>query len=275
MSKVEKLKNELKTVEELGEMTRVLEETAARDIANMRERILASRPYFQEAWKINKVMQQLTPPPPKVLNKQLVIAITLEWGMTGSLLTHVLDKAEELYEHHQADLLLTGKMGRDRFEDRDERTIHLFNVPKKATYNDIEEVYKIASKYTYIHFVYPKFESLTTQTVTVASITTKKENENKDGGIATKRFIIEPNIEELVDYMNQVVVGMVVYSYFSEALLAYSAAQMVSMRAAYDNSKEQHKRLNVKYNKARREAIDSKLRELYESRFAMKEENNG
>lgn len=271
MIKVEKLKKELKSVEELGEMTRILEETAARDISLMRERIVKSRPYFQEAWRIYRVMKQLAPPPPQVLNKQLVIGVTLEWGMTGSLLTHVLDKTEELYERHEADLLLTGKMGRDRFMNRDERTIHLFSVPKKATYNDVEELYKVASKYSQIHFVYPRFESLSKQVVTVASISTKKDKKDQKDNIASQRFIIEPDIDSLANYMNEVVVGLAVYSYFSEALLAYSAAQMVAMRAAYDNSKEERKRLNIKYNKARREAIDAKLRELYESRFAMED----
>lgn len=273
MPKVEKLKKELKTVAELGDMTRVLEETAARDISLMRERIINNRPYFQEAWRIYRVMQQLAPPAPQLLNKHLVIGVTLEWGMTGSLLQHVLNKTEELYERYEGDLLLTGKMGRDRFLNRNERTVHLFNVPKKASYADIEELYKVASKYSQIHFVYPRFESLSKQTVTVASISMKKDKKAQESSIDAQRFVVEPNIKALSEYMNEVVVGMVVYSYFSEALLAYSAAQMVAMRAAYDNSKEEHKRINVKYNKARREVIDSKLRELYESRFAIKEED--
>lgn len=268
MAKVDSLKQELGTVEQLGEMSRVLEETAARDISLMRERILQGRPYFQESWKIYRVMQQLAPPPPNVLNKHLVIAVTLEWGMTGNLLGHVLDKAEELYQHYEADILLTGKMGRDRFADRNERTVHLFNVPKKATYTDIDELNKVAASYMYIHFVYPRFESLSKQTVTVASVSTVHDKNDTKATIDPKRFIVEPSIDQLVKYMNEVVIGLTVYSYFSEALLAYSAAQMVAMRAAHDNSKEEHKRLTIRYNKARREAIDTKLRELYGSRAA-------
>jgi ATP synthase F1 gamma subunit len=265
-SRVSALKNDLNTVQQLSEMTKVLEETAARDIAQMRERILASRPYFMEAWKIYNVLQQLAPPQPNVLNKQLVVGITLDWGMTGSLLNRVVDKTEELYEQHSADLLLTGKMGASRFIDRNERTVHFFNVPKKAEYKDIEEVNKIVANYAHIHFVYPRFETLSKQTVAVASLSTKKQQDAPKETIDAKRFVIEPNVQEVVDYMNEVTVGFVVYSYFSEALLAYSAAQMVAMRAAYDNAKEEHRRLNIRYNKARREVIDAKLRELYGSK---------
>lgn len=271
MPKLDAIKNELRTVQELGEMTKVLEETAARDISQMRERILKSRPYFTEAWNIHAILKKLVPLPPQVLNKQLVVGITLEWGMTGSLLGQVLDKIEELYERHEADLLLTGKMGRTRFSDRNERTVHFFSVPKKATYNDIEELYKITAKYAHVHIVYPKFESLSKQTVAVASLSAKKLDEVDENEISAERFVIEPDVQSVVDYMNEVVVGLAVYSYFSEALLAYSAAQMVAMRAAHDNAKQEQKRLNIKYNKARRELIDSKLRELHENSFATKD----
>lgn len=272
MPKVAALKNELKTVAQLSEMTKVLEETAARDISQMRERIVKSRPYFVEAWKIYRLLQRLAPVPPQVMNKQLVVAITPEWGMTGNLLPRVLDRSDELYQHYGADLLLTGKMGRDRFADRDGRTIHFFNVPKKATYNDIQELYKTVAKYSQIHIVYPRFDSLSKQTVAVASLSTKKtaDEETEQEPVAAERFLIEPDVQGVVDYMNEVMVGLVVYSYFSEALLAYSAAQMVAMRAAYDNAKDEHRRLSMKYNKARREVIDAKLRELYESRFVVK-----
>jgi ATP synthase F1 gamma subunit len=268
MAKISALKNDLKTVEQLSEMTKMMEETAARDIALMRERILESRPYFMEAWKIYNILQKLAPPQPKVMNKQLVVGITLDWGMTGSLLTKVVDKTEELYDHYEADLLLTGKMGADRFRDRNERTTHFFNVPKKALYSDIQEVYQTVAQYAHVHIVYPRFESLSKQSVEVAALSTKRQQDESEGPmIDASRFVIEPNVQEVVDYMNQVIVGLVFYSYFSEALLAYSAAQMVAMRAAYDNAKVEHRRLNIKYNKARRELIDSKLRESYGSKM--------
>jgi F0F1-type ATP synthase gamma subunit len=43
---------------------------------------------------------------------------------------------------------------------------------------------------------------------------------------------------------------------------------MVAMRNAYDNAKDGTKRIRVRYHKARRELVDSKLRDLYGSRAA-------
>lgn len=268
MAKLETLKGEIRTVEELAELSNVLEQTAARDIAQMRERILESRQFFQEARRVYKVLQTLTPTKPNVLNKHLVVLVTLEWGMTGSLLNRVVRKAEELYDHYEADLLITGKMGRNRFVKRNDRTIHFFEVPKRASFNDIEKVNEVAGRYASVHFVYPKFESLSKQVIAVSSVSATKEHDVlEEGEIEAARFRIEPDPQAVVDYMNKAMVGIVMYNYFSEALLAYSAAQMIAMRSAYDNAKEAKKTLTMTYNKARREQIDTKLREQYGSRL--------
>lgn len=267
MAKTDKIQNELNAVTQLSEITKMLEETAARDIAQLRVRVVNSRPYFREAWKIYDILQQLSPPAPDVMNKQLVVAITLDWGMTGSLLRRVTETAEELYQRYEADLLLTGKMGKDRFTNRDERTIHFFDVPKKATYADIEPVYKVIAGYARLHIVYPQFESLSKQTVKVVTLASDQLKKS-EGKIAAERFVVEPDIKAVSNYVNEMTVGLIIYNYFSEALLAYSAAQMVAMRASNDHAKEETRHLNVRFNKARREQIDAKLRELYAFNFS-------
>ena len=267
MGKLETLKSEIKTIDELKDITSMLEQIAARDITQMRSRILESRQFFQEAWRIYRVVREVSPTPPDVMNKHLVVIITLNWGMAGSLLKKVTDKGEELYQHYEADLLITGKMGQTQFADRDERTIHFFNVPKKVTYSDIAPLREIVAKYSQVHIVYPRYEKLSKQVVATASLLVDAKDEEKDSSIKSERFIIEPDIKEVANYMNKAIVGIVFYHYFAEALLAYSAAQMVAMRSAHDNAKDQEKKLTFNYNKARRELVSAKLRELYENKF--------
>lgn len=275
MAKIESLKNDLKTMHDLEDLTNVLEQVAARDIAQMRKQILQSRPFFQHVWRIHKILSALTPPPPEVIHKHLIVVMAIDWGMPGNLLNRVLDKAEELYDEHGADMLIAGKMGHSRFANRNDRTIHYFSAPKKSAMNEMEPIYKVISNYARVSYVFPKFESLSKQHVDVASVSVdeelvvKKSEENQSditNNIDVRRFTIEPSAQEISNYMNQVVVGMNVYHYFSEAMLAYNAAQMVAMRNAYDNARDEAKVISYRYNKARREQIDIKLRELYGSR---------
>lgn len=274
MTKIDGIKQEMRTMKDLEDLTNMLEQVAARDIALMRSQILASRPFFQEFWKMYGVLKQLTPPPPEVIHKQLVVAIGIDWGMPGSLLHRVLDTAQDTYEQHGADLLLVGKMTHQRFQNQSDRTVHMFSAPKKSSLRDIEPIYALVAKYAHTTFVYPKFETLSKQTVeeafltigdTAASHSAELEQQAQQP-VAAQRFLIEPNAQEIANYMNKTVVGLSLYHYFAESMLAYSAAQMVAMRDSYDNAKDASKSLSLRYHKAQRANIDAKLRELYGSR---------
>lgn len=269
---LESLKNEIDTIGELSDITNVLEQVAAQEISRIRQRILDSRPYFQEAWRIYRILHQLAPIGPEVVKKDLVVMMTLNWGMFGGLLNQVVTRTEEQYQKHSADLLITGKLGQAEFLDRDERTTHFFQLSNTSTYRDMSAMQKVMSRYAQIHFVYPKYHRASVQKVEVVSLVVADETKDKSSApaIQPKQFTIEPGVQEVANYLNQTIVGMIAFHYFQESLLAYNAAQMLSMRNAHDHAKEEMERLTVYYHKARRELIDAKLRELHGSRHAKK-----
>ena len=270
MSKLDGLLNEMKTMHDLEDITNMLEQVAARDIALMREQILQSRPFFQEFWKIYRVVKELTPVAPEVVHKHLVAVIGIDWGMPGNLLNRVVENAEELFMAEDVDMLLAGKMLHGRFAGRDDRTIHFFNAPKKASLQDITPIAKVIAGYARVTFIFPQFETLSEQTVQRANVTAQGEVTNAEeqkAAIEAKRFLVEPDPQTLANYLNEVVVGLSLYHHFAEATLAYSAAQMVAMRNSYENAKDESKRVKNQYNRARRAVIDTKLRELYGARI--------
>jgi len=271
MTKVEALKNEMKGMRDLQDITNVMEQVAAQDIARMREEILGSRQFFKEVWRVYRVLKQLSPPPPEIIHKHLIVAVGADQGMSGSLLSKVLDKVALLQKEHNADLALAGKKTHYRFKDYDGCTVHFFSVPKGSTLAGIQPIYKVVAEYARVTFVYPRFDSLSQQTVVTSSFSSGTEKKDEEAGddanelasIQADRFIIDPNPQVVSNYLNEAVVGITVYHYFAEAMLAYSAAQMIAMRNGYDNAKEANKTLRSQYNSAKRAMIDTKLRELY------------
>ena len=259
---------------DLENLTSMLEQTAARTIATMRTNILSSRAYFKEVWRIYGILKQLTPPTPEVVHKHLVVGIGIDWGMPGSLLNKVMDKVLDQQKLHEADLLIAGKMSHSRFKGKDDHTIHFFSAPKNATLANIQPIYKVIAGYAKVTIVYPSFESLSKQNILTASFSVGKETEQPDevtpettgDVINPERFVIDPDPQTLANYLSEAIVGLTVHHYFSESILAYSAAQMVAMRNSHDNAKQEGKHLFLQYNRARREEIDAKLRELYGSR---------
>jgi len=285
MTKIEGLKKEIAMMHDLENLTSMLEQTAARSIAQMRTNILSSRAYFREVWRIYAVLKKLTPPSPEVVHKHLVVGIGIDWGMPGGLLNKVMDKVKEEQILHEADLLIAGKMSHSLFRGRDDHTIHLFSSPKHATLADIRPIYQVVAGYAKVTIVYPSFESLSRQNILTASFSigspdaakpeVSGEGKEEHDEIDPSRFVIDPNPQALANYLNEAIVGLTVHHYFSESMLAYSAAQMVAMRNSHDNAKQEGKQLFIRYNRARREDIDVKLRELYSSRVGHSAKSKG
>lgn len=283
MTKIDGLKKDLATMRNLEALTNMLEQTAARSISQMRENILNSRAFFSEVWRIYGVLKQLTPPTPEVVHKHLVVGVGVDWGMPGNLLHKLINETERIQKQHEADLLIAGKMAHGHFRGQNQQTIHFFSSPKDPTLADIQPIYKVVASYAKVTIVYPRFESLSRQPIQTASFSlnesaeeTEARQKEQTGGsrlettIAADRFIIDPDPQTISNYLNEAVVGLTVHHYFAEAALAYSAAQMVAMRNSHDNAKQESKKLQVKYNSARRAVIDSKIRELYGTRAATK-----
>lgn len=281
MTKIDSLKKEVVVMKDLESLTTMLEQIAARTIVDIRKSILDSRPFFLGVWRIYGILKKLSPPSPGVVHKCLVVAIGIDWGMPGNLLNLVLEEAQKVQKEHDADILLAGKMCHKRFRDNNEHVVHFFSSPKDITLADIQPIYKVVAGYARVIIIYPKFESLSKQVVSKASFSIsdaidKSESEvqasdQQSDSIDVNRFIVEPDAQVISDYLNEAVVGLTVHHYFAEAMLAYSAAQMVAMRSSHDNAKEESRKVRVSYNRARRELIDSKLRELYGSKNIHKE----
>jgi len=281
MTKVNAIKRELSTMHTLEMLTNMLEQTSARTISQLRASILESRPFFQEVWRIYGILKQLTPPSPDVVHKHLVVCVAIDWGMPGGLLHKVVEEAISQHKQHDTDLLVAGKMAHPYFKKGIDTTIHYFSSPKKISLEDIQPIYEVVAKYAHVTVVYPKFETLSRQRV--ASVSLSIDDASRENAIAVtqqpqdhvndikaKQFIVDPNPQELANYLNEAIVGFTMYHYFLESVLAYNAAQMISMRNSHDNAKTESEKLTVRYNRARRELVDRKLRELYGSRAAHK-----
>jgi F-type H+-transporting ATPase subunit gamma len=275
MQSLELLRNQITAINDLSGITGALEQIAAKNMMNTRQKILKSRSFFDETWKVYGVLRQLAPVAPDVKDKDLVIVISLNQGMCGNLLNKVVAVGKELYKDRKADLLITGKKGHSHFADFDQRTIHFFSIPDNVTYAEIEPIKKIVSGYSQVRIVYPRYYSTANQQVEVATLVVKAGEDSKkpEDFVQSKRFRIEPDLLSVVNYFNKTIMGALFYSYFAESVLAYNAAQMVAMRNAHDNADEMDKKITFSYKKLRREIVDVKLRELHKFRFLQKEDD--
>jgi F0F1-type ATP synthase gamma subunit len=189
--------------------------------------------------------------------------------MAGTLLRSTVEMGQKLCDEKQADLLITGKKGKSRFKGKSTRSVHFFSLPNDVQYEELEPIKEIVAGYAAVHVVFPRYYGAYDQKVEVVSLVIRPEKNGKKSDEPKPhagQYRIEPGIPEMVRYFTKEVAGSMIYGYFAEAQLAYNAAQMMAMRSAQDNVKKEEKRLMSYYNRARREAIDVKMREVLRAR---------
>ncbi|MCC2631696.1 MAG: atpG [Patescibacteria group bacterium] len=269
MQPIETIKENLSAIRGLAMVTEAFEQTAASAMRRTRSKIIESRPFFEETWKLYAILRQLVEEGPEVRDKDLVVIMTLNTGMAGTLLRSTMQVGERLCEEKQADLLITGRKGKARYKSKSTRSVHFFNLPNEVQYEQLEPLKEIVANYAAVHVVFPRYYGTYDQKVEVVSLVIrpeKKEEKNEYSKILARQYRIEPNIPEVVKYFTKEIAGSMIYGYFGEAQLAYNAAQMVAMRSARDNVKKEEKKLMSSYNRARREAVDVKMREVLRAR---------
>ena len=277
MKTPQELKRELNTIYQLQEITQAFEQSAASYIFKMRKKILDARPFFEQAWKTYNIIKFLTLPKEKGLSKRLVLVITPNQGLYGTLLIQVSEKVNAIKkEKHSGDLAVIGGKGKQIFSAQKNRVKKFFDLKDDFSYEDLLPIAKVINEYTDISLIYPKYKSAFVQEVSIAEISSVKKPESHQEVIENfKRYTLDPDLISLNQFFDQTFLAMMLFRYCTEALLAYKAAQMIAMKRAYDNSSEQLEIARFIYYRSIRNLVDGQIREVSAARTIWEEAVNG
>lgn len=263
MQPVEQLKKDLVTINRLKDITRALQQDAANYLRRRREKILNSRDYFREAWKVYGILRRFVNESPDLIRKKLVVLANPNQGIYGRLLNKAIEKAKQIYFQEKADILITGRKGQGSFANVQEGSRYFFELDPDASYEDIVPIKKIVARYSQVIIVYATYISIAKQEVAVATFKPDKEGEREGENVSPKNYIIEPDVKKVVNYFNQLLSGVIFYSYFAESMLAFKAAEMILMENGHSNAEDLEKKQQIKLFKVQREIKDAKLRDLF------------
>lgn len=275
MKSLGELKKELTVTRQLELITEAMEHSGAATVMRLKDRIISTRPYFQETWDIYRVLRQLVPLSPDVKPRTLYILVTLNNGLHGGLLKRLMENFVARYKEKEGDILITGTKGRSYLAPYSDRTVYYFSLNNDVRYEEIEPLKQVIGTYQELVVLYPRYRTPFLQEVEalVLQVKPKKETDEKrpqrddkgSGTVAAEQYAIEPDLKEVSNLFNRTILGMVVYTCFMEAIVAYNAAQMVSMHNAWENASKARKHLTSTYQRRSRERVDQKLRELHRS----------
>jgi F-type H+-transporting ATPase subunit gamma len=217
---------------------------------------------------------------PKIVD---IVFITADKGLCGGFNSQTIKNVTKLLEEYKAKdvkvrLRAVGRKGIDYFKfnnvELNDEIIGLSAAPDfKAASEFISE---IADSYVNgdtdkVIIIHNGYVNMITQELRVDQILPVDSSNLELNTVSTSELEVEPDDDDtLLDALVKRYVEYTMYYSLIDSLAAEHSARMQAMDAATKNAKDMVKELNVKYNKARQEAITTELIEIISGMESMK-----
>lgn len=298
MATAREIHRHMKSVKNIGQITKAMKMVAAARLRRAQERAAASRPY---AIKIKEVLSNivgdkgtlsgLSPRKHPLIQKRPVkkigfLVMCSDKGLAGAYGSNVLKHAmgEILKVKGEVVIITCGRRARDFFRHRGFNVIQAhFGFSDKPSYNNAVEIaYDAAQRFADEQFdelriVYTLFKSALTQTPTnetILPLEPPAEEAPKGGEAQVKantQYLFLPEAEEILADLAPRYLETVIYAALVQSAASELGSRMTAMSSATDNAAKLVKSLELNYNKARQALITRELTEICGGAEALKQ----
>jgi F-type H+-transporting ATPase subunit gamma len=291
MPPLREVKNRIKSVKNISQITRALEAVSASRVRRAQARVLASRAYAQKAWEILLNVQKASAGQAshpllmerEKINKIMIVLITSDRGLAGSYNTNIIRVAQRFGERmgKPIEYVTVGRKGRDTlFREGANIVAEFSDLPAELRISDVAPISRLAidaffgGEVDEVLIAYTDFVNMLAQRPVVLPwlpLTTHTEA-NRVAGEFIKdmpqitegalSYDYEPSAAALLDEIVPRFTELQLYQALLEAQASEHAARMAAMRNATDNATQLVADLTLDYNKARQAAITNEILDI-------------
>lgn len=272
------LKRRIRTSKNISQIAKALEMIAAAKIKKAQNATQNNKPYADEitnlTQKIVSTQNNTTFTHPylakRVASKDLLIAISPDRGLCGSLNTNIYKKLIEI-DSSNTKIVTVGKKA--AFFASKLSFELLLTYPMGNAIPDYTLVYELkniidneikSGSISTVSILYPDFISLFTQTPVVKQLL-PLQIESLEVEIEDNTSLIEPGRTSILTELLPYYLEVQLYNALLISFTSQQAAQMVAMQNAKNNASDIAEYLNLVYNKSRQERITSEILDLSNS----------
>jgi F-type H+-transporting ATPase subunit gamma len=291
---LKQIKNKIASTKKTGKVTKAMESVSAVKMRKSQERAFASRPYVHAAMRIlsrvSSSDEALQHPlaQKRMDGKRLVVMVTSDKGLAGSVNSAVLKQADTLRRSGvEFDVVAIGRKALEYAEREGHAVVAKYtNVADGVTVKDVYEMamvvmdsFATSATYSEVNVIYQNFISTFEQAPTLRQVLPLdpseihyimqgikpkhgKFSDDEVAGDSVVNYTIEPNATAVLDALIPQLVQILLYHALLESKASEHSARMVAMKNATDKSKEVVKALTIKFNKARQAKITAEISEI-------------
>lgn len=291
MPTLREVKNRIRSVRNITQITRALEAVSASRVRRAQARVLASRAFAEKAWEILVNIQAASKNLPlhpllterDEIHRVMVVVITSDRGLAGAYNANILRVAQRFATRlgKPVDYVTVGRKSRDSLARLNANIVASFtDMPAEPMIADITPIARIAidaylgGEVDEVLIAYTDFINMLAQrpavlgwlpltTHTVAEQVAAeyvKDVASVSGGI--QNYDYEPSAEAVVDEIVPRFTELQLYQALLEAQASEHAARMAAMKNATDNATQLTADLTLQYNKARQAAITAEILDI-------------
>lgn len=288
MANIKLIKNRIKSAKNISQMTKAMEMVAASKMKKAQEAAVLGKPYAEKIQIIVTELARRTDPKLHQLlsegnssGQNLYIIITTNKGLCGGLNTnlfrYLLNFLKDADPKFSGEYLTLGKKG-ERFVVRDNKTLiadFSDTIPFSQAVGALSKIFVegfISRKYGQVYLVYNTFINAIKQDPTmklilpIVGLKRRVEGEEKE---ELTEFLIEPNIDEVLDSLLPHYLENQIRAAIHEAEASEHSARMIAMKNASDAANDLIDGLSLMYNKARQEKITYEIADIVTARLGM------
>jgi F-type H+-transporting ATPase subunit gamma len=282
------MRRRVRAVKSTQQITKALKMVAASKLRRAQERVVAARPFANEARRVLvNLATRVDPAAHPLLARRagatngptLLIVVTADRGLCGSFNTNIVKAAATFMRESPGrpiSLGLVGRKGRDQLARRGlpVRFDHV-NLPKVIHFAEAEAIAQpavsdfIEGRVDSVYLLYNEFKSVIQQKITLEQLLPLAPVTPAGTGVGapaptggTADYLYEPSPERILSVLLEELVQAQILRALLESNAAFFAAQMTAMDAATRNSADMIEALTLTMNKVRQAAITREIIEV-------------
>lgn len=273
MSSSKDILREFEQYKVIGELSGALEGIASYRIRQIKDRVLLSKSFFEELYAIYlslRVDKDVTRKP--LHTKDLYIVITSTGGLSGVIDDEIVTRVMRDYVSATTDVVTIGARGAALLRSRGVELARTFGQPDITRPIDTSPIVLLAQQYRRTFVYYQEFQTLTLQRpnrielVLEAQTLEKNSSPNivvdTDNIMLASDYLFEPTVDEVIEYLENVMLNITMTQLIFESQLAQFAARFTAMLTARTRAHDAQGEAHMQYLSARRRERDEAAHEI-------------
>lgn len=291
MASARDIKKRIRSVKNIGQITKALEAVSASRVRKSQARVLASRAYAEKAWEILLNVQAATQGAgvahPLLTQRTevktvMIVLVTSDRGLAGAFNSNIIKAATRFAKRLNKPVrwVTVGRKGRDSLIRAKENVVAQFQLANEPTAMELAPVARLAideflsGTVDDVFVAYTDFVNTLTQRPAVLGWLPLIPRDMEDA--VASEFIkdvpavtagkmdyeFEPNPQAILDEIVPRFTELQLYQAVLESQASEHSARMVAMQNASGNASTLVDGLTLIYNKARQSAITSEILDI-------------